>query len=96
MDAELLSYFKEEYDDNTFVEAVVWKVPKDKERPHGLKYRLHFGKLDGTCITRYDNEKGKGNHRHVGNKEESYKFISLDKLLTDFRSDIEKHKRRTR
>ena len=96
MDVELLSYFKEEYDDGTLVEAVVWKVPKDKERPHGLKYRLHFGKLDGTCITRYDNEKGKGNHRHVGNKEESYKFISLDKLLADFRADVEKYKRRIR
>ena len=96
MDAELLSYFKEEYDDGTFVEAVVWKVPKDKERPHGLKYRLHFGKLDGTCITRYDNEKGKGNHRHIGSKEESYKFINLDKLLADFRADVEKYKRRAR
>ncbi len=96
MDAELLSYFKEEYDDGTLIEAVVWKVPKDKERPHGLKYRLHFGKLDGACITRYDNEKGKGNHRHIDNKEEPYKFISLDKLLADFRADVNKYKRKTR
>jgi hypothetical protein len=96
MDAELLSYFKEDFEDGTIMEVVIWKVPSNKERPHGLKYRLHFGKLDGTCIIRYDNEKGKGDHRHIGNKEAPYRFVSTDKLLADFRADIHKYKRRAK
>ncbi len=95
MDAELLTYFKEEYEDGTFIEAIIWKIPRDKERPHGLKYRLHFGKANGMCITRYDNEKGKGDHRHIDNREEIYNFVSLDKLLADFRADIRRYKRKT-
>ena len=96
MDAELLSYFKEDFEDGTFVEAIIWKVPKDREGPHGFKYRLHFGKVNGICITRYDNEKGKGDHRHIGKKEEPYNFVSLDKLLADFRSDLRRYKRKTK
>ncbi len=94
MDAELLSYFKQDFKDGTVIEAVVWKVPKDKERSHGFKYRLYFGKLDGTCITRYDNEKGKGDHRHIGKREEVYQFISLEKLLNDFKQDVRKYRKR--
>jgi len=43
----------------------------DQERPHGLKYRLYYGLADGTCQVRYDNERGKGDHRHYGKQEES-------------------------
>lgn len=36
---------------------------------------------------RYDNETGKGDHRHYGVREEPYEFESLEKLLDDFRSE---------
>ncbi len=69
------------------VEMVIWALPRPSaERPHGLKYRLYCGR-GNRCLVRYDNETGKGDHRHYGDREESYRFESLDKLLEDFRED---------
>ena len=41
---------------------------------------------------RYDNETGKGDHRHVGTQEleTSYVFASLVQLLKDFAEDVER------
>ena len=55
---------------------------------HRFKYRLFFGRADGTCLVRYDNERGKGDHRHVDDGEEAYRFTGIEKLLTDFAADI--------
>src|SRR5258707_9397334 len=56
------------------VEMVIWALPRPSaERPHGLKYRLYCGRGD-RCLVRYDNETGKGDHRHYGDREESYRF----------------------
>ena len=30
------------------------------------------------CVVRYDNEKGKGDHKHVGTHESSYRFIDME------------------
>ncbi|MEW6688336.1 MAG: DUF6516 family protein [Pseudomonadota bacterium] len=69
------------------VEMVVWALPqRSADRPHGLKYRLFCGR-GRLCLVRYDNEAGKGDHRHVGDQEETYHFESLEKLLDDFRID---------
>jgi|SRR6266545_3974160 len=69
------------------VEMVIWALPRPSaERPHGLKYRLYCGRGD-TCLVRYDNEAGKGDHRHYSDREEHYRFESLEKLLVDFRAD---------
>jgi hypothetical protein len=69
------------------VEMVIWSLPRPTaERPHGLKYRLYCGRSD-RCLVRYDNEATKGDHRHYGDREESYRFESLEKLLEDFRED---------
>jgi hypothetical protein len=46
-------------------------------------------RMDGTMV-RYDNEKGKGNHCHIKTREKSYVFISVETLVADFLSDIEK------
>ena len=71
------------------VEMVIWALPRaSAERPHGLKYRLYCGRGEH-CVVRYDNEAGKGDHRHYGDREESYRFESLDKLLDDFDLDVQ-------
>ena len=44
---------------------------------------------DGACVLRYDNEAGKGNHRHIGDQQEPCHFTDLDALLRDFRAAIE-------
>src|SRR3989304_9004008 len=68
-------------------ELVIWQLPGGtKERLHGLKYRLWCGRA-GSTVVRYDNETGKGDHRHYGDQEETYGFESLEKLIEDFRED---------
>ena len=75
-------------EDGSIIEMKIWALPKsDDERPHGLKYSLYFGK-DGQRIVAYDNESGKGDHKHIRNKEMKYKFIDVEKLIEDFISDI--------
>jgi hypothetical protein len=54
---------------------------------HRFKYRFYFGRADGTSIVRYDNERGKGDHRHVDGSEERYLFVSLQQLFNDFNAD---------
>ena len=55
---------------------------------HGFKYRLYFGRA-GTRIVGYDNERGKGDHRHVLGREFSYRFTSPEQLISDFLADVE-------
>ena len=40
------------------------------------------------CVVRYDNEVGKGDHRHFNGKESAYIFKTPDKLIADFQRDI--------
>ena len=71
------------------VQMVLWQLPRPtKDRPHGLKYRLYLGRA-GQTLVRYDNEAGKGNHRHIGSDEVQtpYDFSSLEQLLNDFRGE---------
>jgi hypothetical protein len=69
------------------IEMVIWSLPQaSSERPHGLKYRLYCGR-PGDCLVRYDNETGKGDHRHYGDREEPYRFETVEQLLADFRQD---------
>jgi hypothetical protein len=69
---------------------VLWQLPAASvTRPHGLKYRLYFGQADGTCLVRYDNEIGKGDHRHFIDRETPYRFKNVETLVADFLSDIE-------
>lgn len=73
------------------IQMALWQLPRaTKDRPHGLKYRLYLGR-GGQTLIRYDNETGKGDHRHVGpdELEAPYEFSSLDKLLSDFRIECE-------
>lgn len=74
-------------------EIVIWQLPaKTQEQPHGFKYRLYFGLADGTCLVRYDNEKGKGDHKHLRDKEVPYTFSTLEQLMEDFLADVERAK----
>lgn len=72
---------------NVTVEMVIWRLPHvTADRPHGIKYRFYCGRGD-ECLVRYDNEAGKGDHRHYGEREESYAFSGVDQLIADFRND---------
>lgn len=95
MQARLIYRQKFVYSDGAVREMVLWQLPKTtSERPHSLKYRLYYGLADGTCVVRYDNETGKGDHRHIQDQEEEYRFTDVETLLADFLADIEKARRR--
>jgi hypothetical protein len=95
MAAKLLYREKYIYSDGALREMVLWQLPrKSRDRPHGLRYRLYYGLGDGTCLVRFDNESGKGDHKHVSGREESYRFIDVEKLVADFLAEIEKARRR--
>ena len=60
---------------------------------HRLKYRLALV-VAGQCVLRYDNEIGKGDHRHVGDVETAYSFEGYENLLADFWTDVDEWRQR--
>ena len=76
------------YSEAAFAELMLWRVPKPVQgSSHGFKYRLAYV-VDDVCVLRYDNESGKGDHRHFNNKERAYDFSTPDQLIADFQHDI--------
>ena len=76
------------YSPSAFAELVLWHVPKPLAgSEHDYKYRLAYV-VNELCVVRYDNEVGKGDHRHLGSLESNYKFASPDMLIVDFQKDI--------
>ena len=75
---------------DAFVEVVIWRVP-ERVAPsaHWFKYRLAYV-VAGQCVLRYDNERGKGDHRHVDGATTPYAFSTPDQLMADFNADIER------
>lgn len=75
-----------------FVEVIVWRLPEPLSgSTHSFKYRLAYV-VEDECVLRYDNESGKGDHRHMGGKETTYAFVSIDQLLDDFLADVARWK----
>jgi hypothetical protein len=89
MNAKLILHTKKEDGKGNITEMVLWKLPEPTpDRPHGIKYRCYYGNAKGRCIVRYDNESGKGDHKHIGEKEMPYKFKTVERLIQDFMDDI--------
>jgi hypothetical protein len=71
-----------------FAELVLWQVPEPvRGCAHRFKYRLAYV-VDGVCVLRYDNEAGKGDHRHFGGEESPYELSTPGQLVADFQRDI--------
>jgi hypothetical protein len=86
--AKLHFHLKRTLPDGAIVEMVFWQLPaSDLERTHGFKYRCYYGK-NNVRIVGYDNERGKGDHRHFRGVERPYKFEGPEKLIADFMADI--------
>ena len=88
MKAELLFHQRIDYDDGAIVEMVLWRVPSPvPPSTHGLKYSLFYGRV-GIREVGYDNERGKGDHRHYRGVEQAYVFMSVEQLIADFWTDV--------
>ena len=76
------------YAEDAFAELVLWRLRlPGAGSGHRYKYRLAYV-VNGTCVLRFDNEAGKGDHCHEGAQELPYRFTTPDQLLVDFDSAI--------
>lgn len=88
MKAQILIQRRVVLSETAFAEIVVWQVPNPVPgSDHRFKYRLAYV-VAGACVLRYDNESGKGDHRHLHGREEPYPFSHPGQLMTDFFEDI--------
>ena len=88
MKAELLFRQRIDYDDGAIVEMKLWRVPVPVHRSgHTLKYSLFYGR-PGLREIGYDNERGKGDHRHFKGTVSPYEFGTVEQLMADFWSDV--------
>lgn len=89
MAGELLLSERRVVSEEAFVEIVVWRLPESVSGSlHGFKYRLALV-VNGLCVLRYDNEKGKGDHKHVGEKTFPYAFTTPQALIADFWNEVD-------
>ncbi len=90
--AKLILKQKLVFTDGAIVEQTIWQLPvRTIERAHGLKYSLFYGR-DGNRMIGYDNEHGKGDHRHYREEEEEYQFTTVEQLMADFMTDVKKER----
>lgn len=72
------------------IEMIIWRVPEPvPPSSHAFKYRLAYV-VGGKRVVGFDNERGKGDHYHVGNAERKYVFSSIEQLIEDFISEVDR------
>ncbi len=77
MSAELLLRERIALTETVFVEVGIWRVPQPvRGRAPDFKYGLALVS-GGVCILRYDNEAGKGDHKHIDGQEVAFRFVDL-------------------
>jgi hypothetical protein len=90
MEAVLIEKSRTAVSDTAFFETVLWHVPTPVPgSSHHFKYRLALI-VNDECVMRYDNERGKGDHRHFGDLEEPIEFTTLEALFDAFQTDMER------
>ncbi len=88
MRATLLYRHKLTFDDGAIIDIILWRLANPLYGcSHHFKYRLYFG-YPGQRIVGYDNERGKGDQRHLQGEQIAYDFVSPSKLIDDFLADI--------
>jgi hypothetical protein len=88
MKATKVYWDRAELPDGAIVEMTIWRVPAPVGgSSHAYKYSLFYG-YPGQRVVGYDNERGKGDHRHVEGGEQAYTFSTIETLLADFLADV--------
>jgi hypothetical protein len=89
MRARLLLRERRVLGQDRFADIVIWQLPAvGPGSSHEFKYRLAFV-VDGVCVLRFDNEAGKGDHKHLGSRQVPYAFKGVAQLVADFWDEIE-------
>lgn len=90
MRATLIEKSRKVIDETTFFEMVLWHLPEPVPgSTHPFKYRLALV-INEKCVLRYDNERGKGDHRHIDGLESKIEFTTLEALFDAFQTDMER------
>jgi hypothetical protein len=88
-EAKLVARLRRTLGNGALLSLVVWEVPEPvPPSAHWFKYSLFYG-FPGERIVGYDNERGKGDHKHIRGVEVPYRFVSIDQLMADFIADVE-------
>ncbi len=75
--------------EDRFAEVVIWHVPGPvRGSDHNYKYSLAIV-VNGVFVSRFDNEAGKGDHKHLGEIEVAYDFTTLPQLVMHFWDPVE-------
>lgn len=82
--AEKILDVRNVFADGSFLVIRVWRV-KEPVLPsgHQFKYSFFYGRR-GERLVLFDNERGKGDHKHIREVESKYVFESIEKLTEDF------------
>ena len=90
MGAQLFRRERVILDENSFITLVIWEVdPAVAGSLHRYKYSFAYI-VNELCLMRYDNERGKGDHKHCGESEIKTDFTTIEALINDFFNDVEK------
>ncbi len=84
----LLVHRKERDTEGHITEIKIWSVPVSEHTPYGLKYSFVYI-VNGIRVIGYDNERGKGDHRHINGMEFPYTFSTPSQLMSDFQTDLD-------
>jgi hypothetical protein len=88
MRAILVYHDRQVLPDGAIVEMKIWEVPRSViGSAHRLKYSLFYG-MPAQRLIGYDNERGKGDHRHYRDRTERYEFTTPENLIDDFLADV--------
>ena len=93
--ATLAFHEKQVLADGAIIEMKIWRLLQPVAgSQHGLKYSLFYG-FPGRRLVGYDNEPGKGDHRHHEGEESPYRFTTIEQLIEDFLADVRRVRSRT-
>ncbi len=79
------------FGDGSILRIRVWEVAEPVPPSDPFKYSCFYGRPDERVVL-YDNERGNGDHRHYGEREEAYAFKDIETLIADFLADV-RHER---
>ncbi|MEB7741784.1 DUF6516 family protein [Escherichia coli] len=93
MPSRLYKEFIRHLGESEYIRIRIWEVePAVPGSQHNYKYSMAYV-VDGICVMRYDNERGKGDHKHIGGQELSTRFVTIEQLIADFLADVESIRR---
>ncbi|MBI2119014.1 MAG: hypothetical protein HYT97_05240 [Elusimicrobia bacterium] len=88
--AKLILHRKRIHQNGAIEERVIWLVQRTFKHPQGIRYRLaYISKPRKKPLVLYDNHHPKGHHKHIKQEELTYQFSTVERLLSDFKKDVQ-------